>query len=70
MIRLQAEEHGPGILDSPLDGLEEGDRLAAVHQAVVVRQRDEHHGTDHDLNNSLLIEMPKKSGPVFCICSA
>ena len=55
MARLQAEEHGPGILDGPLDGLEERDGLAAVHEAVVVRQRDEHHGTDDDLNHCHLI---------------
>ena len=51
---LQSEEHGPRVLDGLLDGLEEGDCLAAVHQAVVVRQRDEHHRTDHHLENSFI----------------
>ena len=51
---LQSKEHGPGVLDGPLDGLEEGDCLAAVHQAMVVRQRDEHHRTDHHLKDSFI----------------
>ena len=32
--------------------VEEGDCLTAVHQAVVVCQRDEHHGTDYHLNRN------------------
>ena len=52
VIRLQSQEHDPGVLDGLLDRLEERDRLAAVDEAVVVRQCDEHHRTDHDLNES------------------
>merc|ERR1719402_1348290 len=46
----QVEEHDAGILHGSLDGLQECDSLATVHQPVVVRQGDVHHGTDDDLS--------------------
>jgi hypothetical protein len=48
-LSLEVEQQSPGVLDGVLDGLEEGDSLAPVHQPVVVRQRHVHHGTRHDL---------------------
>ena len=51
-MRLQSQEHDPGVLDGLLDCLEECDRLTAINEAVVVRQCDEHHWADHDLNES------------------
>src|SRR5262249_21371731 len=36
-------------LDAVLDVLQEGDRLAAVHQTVVVGERHVHHRPQHDL---------------------
>mmetsp|Transcript_34789 Transcript_34789/g.88123 ORF Transcript_34789/g.88123 Transcript_34789/m.88123 type:complete len:404 (+) Transcript_34789:377-1588(+) len=42
--RLAVDEQAAGVLDDLLDALEERHRLAAVNQAVVVRERQVHHG--------------------------
>ena len=46
---LEVQQHAARVLHHLLDVLQEGDRLPPVDQAVVVRQRDVHHGAGHDL---------------------
>ena len=46
---LDAQKESSGVLDLVLDGDEEGDGLPAVDQAMVVGERQVHHGPGLDL---------------------
>src|SRR5687767_8137656 len=46
---LNFEKESAGVLDAILDADEELNRLAAIDQAVVVAERQVHHGANHDL---------------------
>ena len=56
---LEVHQHDSGVLNGVLDSSQEGDSLATVDQAVVVRESNVHHGADDNLQKSHL-EKKKK----------
>ena len=49
---LEVHQHDSGVLDGVLDSSQEGDSLATVDQAVVVRESNVHHWADDNLRKS------------------
>jgi hypothetical protein len=46
---LEVHEHDPWVLHGILDRPKEGDSLTTVDQAVVIREGNVHHRSDHNL---------------------
>ena len=57
---LEVHEHDPWVLHGILDRPKEGDSLTTVDQAVVIREGNVHHRSDHNLKCKRLRLRQKK----------